>query len=42
MINRTAIIQWNKVVPWNDNAQVEQIPEHCRPALINDGTLPAR
>lgn len=24
MINRTAIAQWNKVVPWNDNAQVEQ------------------
>lgn len=24
MINRTAITQWNKVVPWNDNAQVEQ------------------
>ena len=24
MINRTAITQWNKIVPWNDNAQVEQ------------------
>ena len=24
MINRSAITQWNKIVPWNDNAQVEQ------------------
>lgn len=24
MINRTAIIQWNKFVPWNNFAQVEQ------------------
>lgn len=24
MINRTAIIQWYQIVPWNDNAQVEQ------------------
>ena len=24
MINRAAITQWNKIVPWNDNAQVEQ------------------
>lgn len=24
MINRTAITQWNKIVLWNDNAQVEQ------------------
>lgn len=24
MINRTAITQWNRIVPWNDNAQVEQ------------------
>ena len=24
MVNRTAITQWNKIVPWNNNAQVEQ------------------
>lgn len=29
MINRTAITQWNKIVPWNDNAQVRPYYLSC-------------
>ncbi|VFB15133.1 Nucleotidyl transferase of uncharacterised function (DUF1814) [Bacteroides heparinolyticus] len=41
MINRTAITQWNRVVPWNDNAQVEQdlIISRALVAIFNDEFL---
>ena len=41
MINRAAITQWNKIVPWNDNAQVEQdlIISRALVAIFSDGFL---
>ena len=42
MINRTAIAQWNKVVPWNDNAQIEQdlIISRALVAILEMNSLP--
>ncbi|MGM9746435.1 MAG: nucleotidyl transferase AbiEii/AbiGii toxin family protein [Paludibacteraceae bacterium] len=41
MINRTAITQWNTIVPWTDNAQVEQdlIISRALVAIFSDNFL---
>ncbi|MCM1532647.1 MAG: nucleotidyl transferase AbiEii/AbiGii toxin family protein [Bacteroides sp.] len=44
MISRTAITQWHKVAPWNDNAQVEQdlIISRALVAIFSDEFLASK